>query len=83
MTCHPAEVRSRARKATLLAGKLLELGYTTESAELFPDRAREIVARLAGVKPPSATTWAAAIGVLDALEHARPVVSPNVEALVG
>lgn len=77
------EAQARARKATLIANVLADVGATSIDAAALPAAGRAMAAELAGVPAPSDTTWHAVVGVLQALEQRRPTAAPNVEAVCG
>ncbi len=64
MTTH--EAAARQAKATKMANVLLAHGADAQAAAALPSHGRRIVAKLAGTKLPSETTWAVVVDQLRA-----------------
>ncbi len=74
------EITARARKASKLADVLILHGATSAQAAGLPSEYRLATATLAGVRPPSDTTWEEVVQLLACVERER-ALSPLVERL--
>lgn len=76
------EAMARARKALRLADTLTSHGAAAETAEALTDTEWAKVARVAGVRVPSAATRALVVDLLRDRERRRPMAPANVPSLV-
>lgn len=79
-TTNVYEITNRALKAAKLADCLILHGATSAQAAGLPPKYRLATATLAGVRPPSDTTWDEVVQLLACVERER-ALSPLVERL--